>query len=534
LLGLWNAHGSRKPFEPDPAKINIFIWGNLKGDLSMKQIKRIMAFALALVLTLAMSITVFAEDKKPDLNDTAKITVENVESGATVTAYKYVQADYTGNGLSGYSIVKDEDGKDIVTIANIYEDPSVDEIIGLTAHTGELQSVELDDNKDNTYSKEVAAGSYLILVTGTKSNIYNPMVVSVSYDTAKTGSSNTLVDNSISAKDTITLQDSTVYAKSSTPTVAKSIKSVTNGNTDEVESGSKYDAAVDDIVTFEITTTIPSYSKAYDNNLTFELTDTMADGFEYVKTDSVTVAGTKDDKLTLTQDTKNEQILTIDLSGVAKTHYNQTTEVVITYQAKLTDDAAVSDAGVVSANTNTVELKYSTSPNGDTKTTDDTTYSYTYSISSTEEEATGLLTKIDANGNALPGAEFTLENTEHSYTVTSGADGNIAFSGIDSGTYTLTETAAPSGYSLTNVTYTVEITPNYDEKTETVTAVTIKITDDKTGKEVTNTKVEIQNTKLSSLPETGGIGTTIFTIAGCLIMIAAAGMYFASRRKSAK
>ena len=43
---------------------------------------------------------------------------------------------------------------------------------------------------------------------------------------------------------------------------------------------------------------------------------------------------------------------------------------------------------------------------------------------------------------------------------------------------------------------------------------------------------DILNTKLSSLPSTGGIGTTIFTIAGCVIMIAAAGLFFASRKKS--
>lgn len=41
----------------------------------------------------------------------------------------------------------------------------------------------------------------------------------------------------------------------------------------------------------------------------------------------------------------------------------------------------------------------------------------------------------------------------------------------------------------------------------------------------------IPNTKISSLPSTGGIGTTIFTIGGCVIMIAAAGLYFASRRR---
>lgn len=44
----------------------------------------------------------------------------------------------------------------------------------------------------------------------------------------------------------------------------------------------------------------------------------------------------------------------------------------------------------------------------------------------------------------------------------------------------------------------------------------------------------ITNTKLSNLPSTGGIGTTIFTIGGCLIMVIAAALFFASRRKAAK
>ena len=45
-------------------------------------------------------------------------------------------------------------------------------------------------------------------------------------------------------------------------------------------------------------------------------------------------------------------------------------------------------------------------------------------------------------------------------------------------------------------------------------------------------KDQLNDTKLSALPSTGGIGTTIFTIAGCVIMIAAAGLFFASRKKS--
>ena len=44
----------------------------------------------------------------------------------------------------------------------------------------------------------------------------------------------------------------------------------------------------------------------------------------------------------------------------------------------------------------------------------------------------------------------------------------------------------------------------------------------------------MKDTKLSSLPSTGGIGTTFFTLGGCAIMILAAGLYFALRRKTEK
>ena len=46
--------------------------------------------------------------------------------------------------------------------------------------------------------------------------------------------------------------------------------------------------------------------------------------------------------------------------------------------------------------------------------------------------------------------------------------------------------------------------------------------------------VEIINTTLSALPATGGIATMIFTVAGCVIMVAAAGLFFVSRRKNSR
>ena len=65
---------------------------------------------------------------------------------------------------------------------------------------------------------------------------------------------------------------------------------------------------------------------------------------------------------------------------------------------------------------------------------------------------------------------------------------------------------------------------------------TVKLTDG-TNAEVElndNNPYVIKNTKINSLPSTGGIGTTIFTIGGCAIMVAAAGLFFASRRKANK
>ena len=92
--------------------------------------------------------------------------------------------------------------------------------------------------------------------------------------------------------------------------------------------------------------------------------------------------------------------------------------------------------------------------------------------------------------------------------------GTVKVEGLNEGTYHFTETKAPAGYSINaeGVDATIE------ESTEHNVSVATSIND----------------TKLSALPSTGGIGTTIFTIGGCAIMIVAAGLFFATRRKTQK
>lgn len=108
--------------------------------------------------------------------------------------------------------------------------------------------------------------------------------------------------------------------------------------------------------------------------------------------------------------------------------------------------------------------------------------------------------------------------------VTAGADGSLIFIGLDADkTYYVKETIAPVGYTVNPNYYPVGTTTKDDKNSSDDKYIYLDFGD-----------ITVDDTNLSSLPSTGGIGTTIFTIGGCVIMIAAAGLFFASRRKEEK
>ena len=137
------------------------------------------------------------------------------------------------------------------------------------------------------------------------------------------------------------------------------------------------------------------------------------------------------------------------------------------------------------------------------------------------------LHKVDAsNGKALAGATFTLNTQDENgnYTViataTTDANGEILFSGIAYGTYYLIETEAPEGYNL--LTEPVEVTISSNSHLDDDVATTDVIE---------GTSVTVKNSAEFRLPETGGIGTAIFTFGGSGLIGAAAMVLLGGKKK---
>ncbi len=109
------------------------------------------------------------------------------------------------------------------------------------------------------------------------------------------------------------------------------------------------------------------------------------------------------------------------------------------------------------------------------------------------------------------------------YVIVSDEEGTVSLSNIPSGhTYTMVETAAPEGYVVNNITYIVNV--DYDKLTVT------EVHSDGTETAWTGENDVVINYTGYVLPETGGIGTTIFYIVGGILIVGAL-IFLLSKKK---
>lgn len=116
-------------------------------------------------------------------------------------------------------------------------------------------------------------------------------------------------------------------------------------------------------------------------------------------------------------------------------------------------------------------------------------------------------------------------------------NGEVMFTGLSAGTYTLSETKTPAGYNT--IAEPIKFTINWAAPEEGVTTGNEKCTwsvaeGDTSGVEYVEAdqafELTIKNEKGTTLPETGGIGTTIFYAVGGILLVGAAVMLVAKKR----
>nr|AHF25645.1 collagen adhesin [uncultured bacterium Contigcl_24] len=238
------------------------------------------------------------------------------------------------------------------------------------------------------------------------------------------------------------------------PEFEKKIKDTndTTGETSKWQDSADYD--IGDAVPYRLTAKLADNVSDYQKyHITFH--DTMEKGLTFNGITGVTVNGTEVTDYELKSEDHSFD-LTLTWTGeegkrIADASLNEA-EVDVLFTATLNSDATVGSHG----NVNEGSLEYSCNPNVDSEgkpkpnedteeTEKDFVICFTYKVE---------LNKVDPYGNALTGAEFTLEKkladgTTKAIALDEDESGetNFVFKGLDDGEYILTETVVPEGYA---------------------------------------------------------------------------------------
>ena len=478
----------------------------------MSKVKRILSVIMAMVMVLAMSVPTFAA------GENATITLKRFDKANKVEYMQIIQKDETKtsgwaftNGAGkcfteAFELTDSEDAQQQVIWGLIkYNDNSVKLPTGVTAVTATAAKIDLALSKvatltgftvaKNKESIEVnAAGVYAIKAEETGFT-YKTATAYVGF-----------------GEPYPTLTGAEVTAKKSPTSV------------DKIVADDDHVVAIGDIVTYTIEAYVPFIDAANTDNRTFTITDKITGADYYLagpnSVNNVTMVGKYGQvgTIVVNEDGKG---FTIDLSElVADTsNPNAGKKITVTYTAKVKELTVENTAGSHTADAtyggNNVPVKLFTreitllkyGDSDEANVLKDAEFEV-----SKDEAATPLKFKLQENGNY----RYAPDAEDASTVVKTNAEGKIVVEGLNVGTYHFKETKAPEGYSI-----------NTDGKDITLTQTGVATA-------IVKASGKLNDTKLNALPSTGGIGTTIFTIGGCAIMIVAAGLFFATRRKTQK
>lgn len=498
--------------------------------------KKLMAALLAVAMVCAMAIPAFADgSSSTSTAAVTKYTITAPKNGHTYEIYQIFTGDYDALQPSMLTNIKwGENGTG--TVGAAVEQNVLNALSAVASSASDKAKLDVIENYvkldttpvaivTNGSSVEVVGGYYLIKdqdgsLSG--SEPYTTYLVSVVGTVTISPKSNDVPEFEKKLKDT---NDST-------------------GDTTGWQDSADYD--IGDYIPFRLQGTVPedydSYKTYYyafhdveEKGLTFDPSSVEVhlgdeNGAIIPNTDYKVL--TKKDGTT--SDTEcTFEIVFDDLKKVSGVTADST--ITVTYKSQLNDSAVLGAQG----NVNKAKLEYSNNPKGTGtgRTPWDNVIVFTYKV---------VVNKVDQNRQPLEGAEFTLtkklkDGTENVIPMKIDTSNKALFtlSGLDDGVYTLTETVTPAHYNtISPITFTVNadhtITWEADPRNTVLTSLSgntasgeITFTHNETDGSLTT---DVVNNIGTTLPGTGGIGTTIFYVIGGGLMVAAAILLITKKR----
>ncbi len=487
----------------------------------MKTIKRSIALVLAMILTLAMSVTVFAAPNADQ--NTFSLTLNKAVKGHTYEAYQILSGDLSA---------------DKATLSNIKWGEGI-KAEGQTALGGDAAGyakklADMGNNSSELKEQAQIIGANLASASGS---------VTVTDPDAKNVISNLkpgyyLIkdkDDSLQGQESYTefilhvTDDVDANVKADVPSVEKKVKDTndTTGETTGWQDSADYD--IGDDVPFQLTATLANNIESY-KTYSLKFNDTLSKGLDY-NNDAVIKLGDKDvtSYFTPSYDAK-AKTLTFTCDNILAFGAKNSDKIVVEYTAKLNENAVIGAAG----NPNTVGLEFSNNPNnggeGDRgKTPEDKVIVFTYKLT---------VNKVDKDNKPLTGAEFSLfkkvkvdgkdelQLVEVKKILSTNAEGTVfGFTGLDDGTYVLRETKTPDGYnSIEDQTFTISAKHDENSDDPKLTA----LTGDVASGSIINLGVmlekgelstDVVNNKGSVLPSTGGAGRVAIYVIGAILVL---------------
>ena len=496
----------------------------------MKLFKKLASFilAFAMVMAIAMPSVVMAADT------TYKLTLQNTVEGHTYEVYQVFSGTLsTKDNKKVLSDLKWGSGvkADAYTVTAKTKAETLTDEVTARAFAKEL----VDGKKLSNPTKTVESNATTTEITGLTAGYY------LVKDTDRSLENKENNHDSYTAYILQVVGDATTSVKSDVPSSEKKVKDI-NDSTD-TETTEWQDAAdwdIGDEVPFKIEGKLPSNYDKY-TKYTLKFHDKEQEGLTFKRdTVKVFIDNTEiTEGFRVVENPEDNDTFDVVFDDLKTTSAKNNSVIRVEYKSVLNKRANLDKPG----NENTMYMEFSNNPNneqgGETgKTPEDTVIVFTYKVS---------VNKVNENNEKLDGDEFTLEKKVKGnpdvwkpITKVAGTAKDVfEFNGIDDGEYRLTETKAPDNYDkLSDPIYFTVTAGHVDGAAPYLDTFSGNINSGNVGEMAftANKNTGILSTKVvnkpgSSLPETGGMGTTILYVAGA-VMILAAGAFLVMQKKA--